>query len=43
MPQIWLKRDKYDELTRKGYLVEKKVDQLVEDFLDENGKNEREI
>ena len=36
MPQIWLKRRKYDELTIKGYAVEKKVDELVEEFLEEN-------
>ena len=33
MPQIWLKRRLYDGLTKREINVEKKVDELVEDFL----------
>ncbi|VUT26460.1 MAG: hypothetical protein MOIL_01567 [Candidatus Methanolliviera sp. GoM_oil] len=33
MPQIWLKRNLYDGLVKRELNVEKKVDELVEDFL----------
>ena len=33
MPQIWLKRRLYDGLTKREINVEKKVDELVEEFI----------
>ena len=39
MPQIWLKRKQYDELTKRGYVVEQKVDELVGNFLKESDGN----
>ena len=43
MPQIWLKRNLYDGLVKRELNVEKKVDELVEDFLGllENKEKER--
>ena len=46
MPQIWLKRRLYDELTKKEINVEGKVDELVEDFLTflaKEGKGDKNV
>ena len=40
MPQIWLKRHLYDELTKRNCNVEQKVDKLVEDFLGVSNEEE---
>ena len=42
MPQIWLKRHLYDSLVKREVNVEKKVNELVEDFLDFLKEDEKE-
>ena len=46
MPQIWLKRHLYDELTKREVNVDAKVDELVEDFLtllEKKGKGNKNV